>query len=100
MNTNVYEANSYNHAAEKESDNEEDVSQYSVPPERPGTKLQEIAPKMNQVFPGNYQQKKQFDQSEFVIFERMFKSLKYKFEDVIGILNLYKEVGSLKSSVI
>lgn len=42
---------------------------------------------------GNNQQQKLIDKYEVSMFEKLYKSMKYKYEDIIKILNLYSEVS-------
>lgn len=78
---------------EKESDIDDEPSHISIRPEYSPQRLAEIAPKPHVIMAGNNHQQKLIDKYEVSMFEKLYKSMKYKYEDIIKILNLYSEVS-------
>mmetsp|Transcript_19123 Transcript_19123/g.22061 ORF Transcript_19123/g.22061 Transcript_19123/m.22061 type:complete len:208 (+) Transcript_19123:488-1111(+) len=74
-----------------EGEIDEDPSHLTSRPEYSAQRLAEIAPKLNFIAAGNNQLHKVFDKSEGVIFEKLYKNMKYKYEDLMRILHLYSE---------
>lgn len=56
------------------------------------SKLNELAPKSSFILAGNTGSHKAMDKYEVNLFEKLFKSLKYKYEELIKLLKLYSEV--------
>lgn len=78
---------------EKESEIDDEPSPTSIRPEYSPQRLAEIAPKPYIIMAGNNQQQKLVDKYEVSMFEKLYKNMKYKYEDIIKILQLYSEVS-------
>lgn len=65
----------------------------SVPVKFDQQKLNEIAPKVNVIMSVNTPQQKLVDKHEVNLFDKLFKAMKYKYEDIIKVLKLYSEVN-------
>ena len=75
---------------------EDEPSNFSARHEHVNNRLNEIAPKMGIIMSGLNLQNKIVDKSEWILFENMFRTYKYKYEDIIKVLNLYQEVREYK----
>lgn len=83
--------NQSEHYSQSEIDDE--PSEFSsVQQKYDSNKLKELEPNLNVVMEGSATHHKLFDKYEFNMFEKLLKRLKYKYEDVMKILELYTEV--------
>lgn len=80
-------------SAEKDSEIDDEPSHLSVKPEYSPQRLAEIAPKIGSIMSSAHQQNKQFEKYEVAFFEKLFKCMKYKYENIIKVLNLYSDVS-------
>jgi len=77
---------------EEDADDEEPSEISAIPSRYDQQRLNEISPKINVIMAGNLPQNKLFDKYEVTSFERLFRILKYKYEDIIKVLKIYSEV--------
>lgn len=52
----------------------------------------QMAPKSDVIMSANTQNHKLIDKYEVILFEKIFKLMKHKYEDIIKVLRLYSEV--------
>ena len=84
------------HSQQSHSDVEDDHSEVSaIYSKYDQNKLNEIAPKTSFILAGNTGSNKSMDKYEVNLFEKLFKTLKYKYEELIKLLKLYSEVTQI-----
>jgi hypothetical protein len=77
----------------RESEIDDEPSHISMKPEYSAQRLAEIMPKLNFIMNGSNSGNKVYDKVEVILFEKLYKCMKYKYEDIIKVLNLYSEVS-------
>ena len=77
------------------SDTDENQSEISVSPisnRYDHNKLMQMAPQIEVIMSANTQNQKLIDKYEVLLFEKIFKMMKDKYEDIVKVLRLYSEV--------